>query len=110
VGLHLLAGWREWQREGQSAPAADDAHWVDAGEVDSIPEKRARVLTLADEERVAIFRYDGKLAAVFNVCAHQNGPLDPHLSAEAGGAAHPAGSTGAGAGHRGGTANHSRPP
>jgi len=26
-------------------------------------------------ERVAIFRYDGKLSAVSNVCAHQNGPL-----------------------------------
>jgi nitrite reductase/ring-hydroxylating ferredoxin subunit len=26
-------------------------------------------------ERVAIFRYDGKISAVSNVCQHQNGPL-----------------------------------
>ncbi|PYJ02404.1 MAG: hypothetical protein DME25_16050, partial [Verrucomicrobia bacterium] len=26
-------------------------------------------------ERVAIFKYDGKISAVSNVCQHQNGPL-----------------------------------
>ena len=26
-------------------------------------------------ERVAIFKYDGKLSAITNACAHQNGPL-----------------------------------
>lgn len=77
AGLHLLAGWREWRLEHRPARASDPAqdHWVDAGELDSIPEKRARVVTLAGDERVAIFRYDGKLSAVSNVCAHQNGPL-----------------------------------
>ena len=26
-------------------------------------------------ERVAVFRYDGKISAISNVCRHQNGPL-----------------------------------
>jgi nitrite reductase/ring-hydroxylating ferredoxin subunit len=33
-----------------------------------------RVVVLAGE-RVAIFRYDGKISALSNVCQHQNGPL-----------------------------------
>jgi nitrite reductase/ring-hydroxylating ferredoxin subunit len=42
--------------------------------VDEIEDERARVVCLSGE-RVAIFRYDGKISAVSNVCRHQNGPL-----------------------------------
>jgi nitrite reductase/ring-hydroxylating ferredoxin subunit len=42
--------------------------------VAEIPEKRARIVCLSGE-RVAIFRHDGKISAVSNVCQHQNGPL-----------------------------------
>jgi len=42
--------------------------------VDGIPEKCAKVVSL-EGERVAVFRYDGKISAVSNVCRHQNGPL-----------------------------------
>ena len=38
-----------------------------------IPEGRARIVCAG--ERIAIFRYDGKISAVSNVCRHQNGPL-----------------------------------
>ncbi len=71
VGLHLAAGWRERARDREAVP---ESGWVDAGAVADIPEKRARVLTIAGE-RVAVFRYDGKVAALSNVCQHQNGPL-----------------------------------
>ena len=71
VGLHLAAGWRERARDRDTEPANG---WVDAGLVADIPEKRARVVTIAGE-RVAVFRYDGKVAALSNVCQHQNGPL-----------------------------------
>lgn len=47
---------------------------VDAGAVSEIEENRAKVVTLSGE-RVAIFRYDGKISCVSNVCQHQNGPL-----------------------------------
>lgn len=41
---------------------------------EEIAEKRAKVI-LAEGENIAIFKYDGKLSAVHNVCKHQNGPL-----------------------------------
>jgi nitrite reductase/ring-hydroxylating ferredoxin subunit len=47
---------------------------VDACGVADIPENRARIVCLSGE-RVAIFKYGGKVAAVSNVCQHQNGPL-----------------------------------
>lgn len=73
-GLHLYTGWREVARDRPPAttPAADG--YVDVGAIDTIPEKRARVFFVAGE-RVAVFRYDGKLSAVSSVCQHQNGPL-----------------------------------
>jgi len=48
--------------------------FVDACAVADIPENRARIVCLSGE-RVAIFKYDGKVSAVSNVCQHQNGPL-----------------------------------
>jgi sulfoxide reductase heme-binding subunit YedZ len=42
--------------------------------VTEIPEKCATVVSLHGE-RVAIFKYDGKVSAISNVCRHQNGPL-----------------------------------
>jgi nitrite reductase/ring-hydroxylating ferredoxin subunit len=71
VALHLLAGWRE-RAQDRAAPV--QAGWVDAGPPEAIPDGRAKVLTIAGE-RVAVFRYGGKVAALSNVCQHQNGPL-----------------------------------
>jgi len=73
VGLHLAAALRERRLDREVAAAAEDG-FVEVGTVDQIPENRAKVVTLAGE-RVAIFRYDGKLSAISNVCQHQNGPL-----------------------------------
>jgi nitrite reductase/ring-hydroxylating ferredoxin subunit len=71
VGLHLAAGWRERARD---ADAAERAGWVVVGAPEAIPEGRARVLSVAGE-RVAVFRYGGRVSALSNVCRHQNGPL-----------------------------------
>ena len=46
-----------------------------AGPVNAIEEGRAVVVHLPDGEPVAIFRHGGRLSAVSNLCAHQNGPL-----------------------------------
>jgi len=54
--------------------AATDEGYLDVCAVDGIAEKRARIVCLSGE-RVAIFKYDGKVSAVSNVCQHQNGPL-----------------------------------
>jgi len=53
-------------------PAAEG--FVNACALTEIPEKCATVVSL-NGERVAIFKYDGKISAISNVCRHQNGPL-----------------------------------
>jgi len=83
-GLHIVAALA---KSGTGAPlddmaAADAAArrgWVDVGAWRDIPLGRARVVALPGAERIAVFRYRDngktKLAAVSNVCQHQNGPL-----------------------------------
>ena len=73
IGLHFMAGFREAKAD-DPMDQHSDVVFVDACSVDEIPEKRARVVHLSGE-RVAIFKYDGKISAVSNVCQHQNGPL-----------------------------------
>lgn len=70
-GLHLAAGFRE--RAGDRDRPAERG-WVDVGAAGDVPEGRALVATVAGE-RVAVFRHEGRLSAVSNVCKHQNGPL-----------------------------------
>ncbi len=94
LGLHIAAAQKEAamdrdlacsrRREevdsAQLAPnrlltsAATELGFIDVCAVEDIPEKRARIICLGGE-RVAIFKYDGKVSAVSNVCQHQNGPL-----------------------------------
>ena len=73
AGLHLLAAQREKKIDTEQA-ASEKSAFIDVCAVDDIPEKRAHVAMLSGE-RVAIFKYDGKISAVSNVCRHQNGPL-----------------------------------
>ena len=74
VGLHLFTALREAKLDQPLASSADDTGFMDVGSLAQIPENRAKVVTVAGE-RVAIFKYEGKLSAVSNVCQHQNGPL-----------------------------------
>jgi len=94
LGLHVTAARREVAadrendpstrreeahsetRHSQSlvTPAATEDEFIDACAVADIPENRARIVCLSGE-RAAIFKYDGKVSAVSNVCQHQNGPL-----------------------------------
>jgi nitrite reductase/ring-hydroxylating ferredoxin subunit/DMSO/TMAO reductase YedYZ heme-binding membrane subunit len=71
VTLHLVAASRETAGDRSTLRAPDG--WIDAGPASAIPEDRARVVCAA--ERIAVFRYDGKVSAVSNVCRHQAGPL-----------------------------------
>jgi methionine sulfoxide reductase heme-binding subunit len=80
LSLHAAAARREARIDvmtnapGAPAGTVEDARWVDVCGVGDIPERRA-VITCLTGERVAIFRYDGKVSALSNVCQHQNGPL-----------------------------------
>ena len=48
--------------------------FVYACELEDIADDCAKIVTFNDEN-IAIFKYDGKLSAINNVCKHQNGPL-----------------------------------
>jgi methionine sulfoxide reductase heme-binding subunit len=81
LGFHIAAARRERPADvqyhlpyDQTDRSSVDVEFVDACAVADIPENRARIVCLAGE-RVAIFKYDGKISAVSNVCQHQNGPL-----------------------------------
>lgn len=74
VGLHITAGIMQSGRDAATRRNLD-GDWIDAGTVADIPEKRARRITTPAGHQIAIFKYDGKVSAISNVCAHQMGPL-----------------------------------
>jgi nitrite reductase/ring-hydroxylating ferredoxin subunit/DMSO/TMAO reductase YedYZ heme-binding membrane subunit len=73
TSLHIAAAMRE-RPVDRVSPSTQGDGYVAICRVDAIPEKCAKVVSLAGE-RVAIFHYDGKVSAISNVCQHQNGPL-----------------------------------
>ena len=72
VGLQLWAAWLASKADLQ-VPAGPD--WLQVGPALDIPDNRAQVVEPLGAERIAVFRYDGQVAAVSNVCRHQGGPL-----------------------------------
>lgn len=73
LSLHLAAAIRERSIDKKKQRAAENG-FLEACAVDSIPERRAAVISVRGE-RIAIFKFDGKICAMSNVCRHQNGPL-----------------------------------
>src|SRR6266581_2005984 len=73
LSLHLAAALRE-KRVDRAKNKASVEGFVEVCKVDRIAEKCATIVSLSGE-RVAVFRYDGKVSAISNVCQHQNGPL-----------------------------------
>jgi nitrite reductase/ring-hydroxylating ferredoxin subunit/DMSO/TMAO reductase YedYZ heme-binding membrane subunit len=75
IALHAAAAIREAPRDREPRPEQTRADgFVDVCAVEAIPDRRA-VITCLSGERVAVFRYGGKVSAISNVCQHQNGPL-----------------------------------
>lgn len=72
VALHIYAGFGE--RSLDEAIDQEQEEYVKVCEIEDIKEDRAKIFTVSGE-RVAIFKYDGKLSAVNNFCRHQGGPL-----------------------------------
>jgi len=71
-GLHIVAAWREY---GLASVAQHDGAWHFAGDVNEFQEGRARIVNFSNGRRAAIFLHGGRLSALSNACAHQNGPL-----------------------------------
>lgn len=70
--LHISIGLKESKIDKEAKKEADG--FVKVCDVNEIPENKAKII-FANSERIAIFKYDGKLSAISNVCKHQNGPL-----------------------------------
>jgi len=80
VGLHLIAAVKEARRDRDEATtpasvATDSTPWFTALRLDALEDGHGRTVTLPDGERAAIFRHGDKISALWNACAHQNGPL-----------------------------------
>ncbi|MEZ4967411.1 MAG: ferric reductase-like transmembrane domain-containing protein [Saprospiraceae bacterium] len=82
IGLHVTAAYRQAKKDRMAQPKSEEiTRGADipegfeyACEVADIADTRAKVLILSGEN-IALFKYDGKLSAVHNLCKHQNGPL-----------------------------------
>jgi len=65
-------------RSGNLDAALDEprahAEWIEICAVDDMEEGRAAFASIGGE-RIAVFKYDGKLSALSGACQHQNGPL-----------------------------------
>jgi sulfoxide reductase heme-binding subunit YedZ len=72
TALHISAATAERRRDRE--PAVREDEYLPVCDIDSIPENRACVVVCRGE-RVAVFKYDGRVSAVSNVCRHQGGPL-----------------------------------
>ena len=74
VGIHLLVACKEKHGDLSKIGDADSDGFVLVAAVAEIPEKRG-IITVLSGDRVAVFKYDGKISAISNACQHQNGPL-----------------------------------
>ncbi|MEH6535326.1 MAG: Rieske 2Fe-2S domain-containing protein [Psychroserpens sp.] len=72
ASLHLITAFKE--RKIDRAKTIEKEGWLNVCDISEIEDDRAKIFTV-DNERVAIFKYDGKLSAIHNVCKHQGGPL-----------------------------------
>ncbi|MDD9910781.1 MAG: ferric reductase-like transmembrane domain-containing protein [Ahrensia sp.] len=73
AALHILAALQE--RRSGDPDALSSGEWVAICHASELREGYAKVARLSGEERVAVFLQDGKISAISNACAHQNGPL-----------------------------------
>jgi sulfoxide reductase heme-binding subunit YedZ len=72
ASLHLITAFKE--RKIDNAKTYKKEGWLEVCNLSEIEEDKAKIFTV-NNERVAIFKYDGKLSAIHNVCKHQGGPL-----------------------------------
>lgn len=73
IGLHVAAGIKEVRSENKADTTASEG-FIPVCDLNEIQEDRAKVFIIRNEN-IAVFKYDGKIAAINNVCKHQNGPL-----------------------------------
>jgi nitrite reductase/ring-hydroxylating ferredoxin subunit/DMSO/TMAO reductase YedYZ heme-binding membrane subunit len=75
ITLHLQAGLREARTDRAIAARPGHEGWVKIGDLADLTEGRALIGAGTGGERVAVFKFKGRLSALSNVCSHQGGPL-----------------------------------
>ena len=70
--LHLLAAIKQ---RAADDPQAAGQEWVHVCGTDDMIEGYAKIRQLPGGDRVAVYLNQGRLSAISNACAHQNGPL-----------------------------------
>ncbi len=71
--VHLLASFKENKIDYTNQELLNE-NWQYVCTVEEIKDDHAK-MAIINKERIAVFKYDGKLSAVHNVCKHQMGPL-----------------------------------
>lgn len=74
AGLHIATGINEYQRLSNKKNAALEEGFIEVCSVGEIPDDCAKTVFI-NGQNIAIFKYDGVISAVNNVCKHQMGPL-----------------------------------
>lgn len=73
ITLHLAAAG-QYRRSVILPENIENEGFVLVCDLSEIPEKRAKIAQI-NGQKIAVFRYDGKLSAVNNICRHQHGPI-----------------------------------
>ena len=71
--LHVITAFKESKIDNIKTQK-DTKGWLKVCDINEIEEDRAKIFTVKNE-RIAVFKYEGKISAVHNVCKHQGGPL-----------------------------------
>ncbi len=74
AGVHIAAGIRVHRSDHRKRALSNDG-WVEVGDLDEIPDGRAKSVSVAESRTVAVFRHGDGFSAISGVCAHQGGPL-----------------------------------
>ena len=73
IALHLIAGTKEVKKDNQIFDLKKEGYSY-VCEISDMEDSRAKIFCIG-EERIAVYKHEGKLYAIHNVCKHQGGPL-----------------------------------
>lgn len=77
ASLHVVASRRSNAKDHEATKfvEVEGVRYIDAGRPEELREDRACPVVVPGAERIALVKWNGKIAAMHGVCAHQGGPL-----------------------------------
>ena len=73
IGLHLASAIKE-KNSTNGSNGKKENDFVEICSVEEIANDRAKIVMI-NNENIAVYKHDGKISAVNNICRHQHGPL-----------------------------------